>query len=345
MGLPNLAAQVTTSDSFFDTILGLPVHPLAVHIPVVVLPVAALGLVTLVLIRPLRRRFALLTLAGLVVGAGGAFLAKGSGARLAARVGEPETHAYWGGILPFVAAALLVLGGVWLLWARQAAGPKVARAPRAGRARGAAGAGAAGPGDEVTGDTVPLWAGDPGDYGAADPAASPQRGDAPALTALGIVASLTALAVIALTVVVGHLGAEAAWADRIAGTSTSGEIGSEDPSPSPSGTPSGTASTSPSPTPTASGTSGAAASPTPTQRTYTMADVADHDSAASCWTVIDGGVYDVTDWIRQHPGGRQRIENLCGIDGSSFFENQHGVAERPNDQLTELRIGDVGQVS
>ena len=117
-----LTAQVADpAGGYFDTILGLPLHPLAVHIPVVVLPVAALGLIALVLIRPLRRRFALLTLVGLLIGTAGAFLAAESGEMLAARVGEPEVHAQWGSVLPFVAAGLAVLGGIWLLWARHAA--------------------------------------------------------------------------------------------------------------------------------------------------------------------------------------------------------------------------------
>ena len=124
-----LTAQVADpAGGYFDTILGLPLHPLAVHIPVVVLPVAALGLIALVLIRPLRRRFALLTLVGLLIGTAGAFLAAESGEMLAARVGEPEVHAQWGSVLPFVAAGLAVLGGIWLLWARHAAGPRVPRA-------------------------------------------------------------------------------------------------------------------------------------------------------------------------------------------------------------------------
>ena len=65
------------------------------------------------------------------------------------------------------------------------------------------------------------------------------------LTALGIVAALGSLAVIALTVVVGHLGSEAAWAERIAGTSVT-KTPTESPSPSPTGTatPSSTATPS-----------------------------------------------------------------------------------------------------
>lgn len=33
------------------------------------------------------------------------------------------------------------------------------------------------------------------------------------------------------------------------------------------------------------------------------AEVAKHNTRESCWTVIDSKVYDVTAFLRQHPGG------------------------------------------
>jgi hypothetical protein len=41
--------------------------------------------------------------------------------------------------------------------------------------------------------------------------------------------------------------------------------------------------------------------------------VSAHNSQSSCWSAIDGKVYDLTDWIRQHPGGAARILNICGV--------------------------------
>lgn len=73
--------------------------------------------------------------------------------------------------------------------------------------------------------------------------------------------------------------------------------------------------------------------------TYTMAQVAEHNSATSCWTVIDGEVYDVTDWISQHPGGPDRIKALCGTDGTSNFQGQHLDAVNPNERLASYMIG------
>ena len=88
---------------------------------------------------------------------------------------------------------------------------------------------------------------------------------------------------------------------------------------------------------TASATTGGTT--TPTTSGYTMADVAKHNSQSSCWTAINGNVYDVTSWIDQHPGGAQAIISLCGIDGSSAFNDQHGGQRRPEQELASFKIG------
>lgn len=80
---------------------------------------------------------------------------------------------------------------------------------------------------------------------------------------------------------------------------------------------------------------------TSTAKTYTLADVAKHNSSASCWTAINGGVYDVTAWIDQHPGGPDTITSLCGIDGSATFDAQHGGQSRPENELATFKIGNL----
>src|SRR6185369_6462126 len=61
---------------------------------------------------------------------------------------------------------------------------------------------------------------------------------------------------------------------------------------------------------------------TSTSQTFTMAEVATHNNAQSCYSVIDGSVYDLTKWINQHSGGPEAILSICGIDGSSAFHGQ-----------------------
>jgi cytochrome b involved in lipid metabolism len=80
-----------------------------------------------------------------------------------------------------------------------------------------------------------------------------------------------------------------------------------------------------------------------TSVTYTLAEVAEHNSGTSCWTAINGGVYDVTTWINQHPGGPEHILALCGTDGSAAFNGQHGGEARPAAELATFKIGMLAQ--
>lgn len=77
----------------------------------------------------------------------------------------------------------------------------------------------------------------------------------------------------------------------------------------------------------------------PSSATYTMADVAAHDSAASCYAAVGGSVYDLTSWISRHPGGERAILSLCGTDGTAAFTAQHGGQARPEQTLASFKIG------
>lgn len=114
-----------------------------------------------------------------------------------------------------------------------------------------------------------------------------------------------ALASLVFVVLAGHSGATATWTARLDAT-------------------------------------GAGTAPAASESTYDLGEVARHASEASCWVAADGGVYDLTDWIGQHPGGRQRILNLCGTDATQQFRTQHDDAGRPNAALEAHRIGTLG---
>ena len=90
-------------------------------------------------------------------------------------------------------------------------------------------------------------------------------------------------------------------------------------------------------------TQSAEPSPTPQESVngYTLAQVSERNSAAECWVVIDGGVYDLTQWIRSHPGGSGAIINLCGKDGTASFTSQHGGQARPSSTLDGYYLAPV----
>ncbi len=78
---------------------------------------------------------------------------------------------------------------------------------------------------------------------------------------------------------------------------------------------------------------------TTTTSGYTMAQVATHNTASSCWAAINGNVYNLTAWISQHPGGQAPILSLCGTDGSAAFNGQHGGQARPASELKNFLLG------
>jgi predicted heme/steroid binding protein len=103
----------------------------------------------------------------------------------------------------------------------------------------------------------------------------------------------------------------------------------------------GTSAGSESINPNAGGTGAATGTSAGNGKTYTLAEVQKHSTQSSCWTTINGKVYDVTSWISQHPGGAQAILSLCGKDGSSAFNAQHGGQRRPANELAGFLIGSL----
>jgi cytochrome b involved in lipid metabolism len=59
--------------------------------------------------------------------------------------------------------------------------------------------------------------------------------------------------------------------------------------------------------------------PIPDFATYTMEDVAKHNTKADCWLVIDGIVLDLTDYLKKHPGGPLSILPFKGGDATRDF--------------------------
>ena len=100
-------------NKLFDLFLGLPVHVLITHVVVVLLPLSAFALISLVFLPKLRKNYSLLTLIGLGVSVVAAFIAKESGEALSYRVGTPSVHTEWGEKTLLIAVALFVSALIW----------------------------------------------------------------------------------------------------------------------------------------------------------------------------------------------------------------------------------------
>lgn len=75
-----------------------------------------------------------------------------------------------------------------------------------------------------------------------------------------------------------------------------------------------------------------------TLREFSMEEVSRHCTDSSAWLVIDGNVYDVTKFIRAHPGGL-RILDGCGKDATKLFRSMHSkyaVAKLPRFLIGKL---------
>ena len=75
------------------------------------------------------------------------------------------------------------------------------------------------------------------------------------------------------------------------------------------------------------------------ETTYTLDEVATRNTQASCWTVVNEKVYNITSYIKNHPGGANAIAKICGKDGTSIFLNQHGGSGSQALILSTYKIG------
>jgi hypothetical protein len=98
------------------------------------------------------------------------------------------------------------------------------------------------------------------------------------------------------------------------------------------------------PTPSASPSTSASPTPSPTLTTqssvgFTQSQVEANDSSAKCWSIINDNVYDLTKWIKSHPGGQSAITFICGKDGTDAFLAQHRGQSSPFSRLASFYIG------
>ncbi|KAL4769183.1 hypothetical protein BDW60DRAFT_225206 [Aspergillus nidulans var. acristatus] len=72
----------------------------------------------------------------------------------------------------------------------------------------------------------------------------------------------------------------------------------------------------------------------------TLAEVARHSSPNDLWIVIEGNVYDVTDYREDHPGGDEILRQFAGKDATTEFQD----AGHSNDAFMKLKTLLVGNL-
>jgi len=350
-------------NQFFDTIGGLPLHPLTVHAASVLIPLSAIALVLLVFVPKWRKAYFPLTIGALAVSVGLAFAAKQSGEALAARVGNPADHQALGDLLFPASIGLFFLGLAFYFftktknpkWTLQLAGGlstaavagvvilsvlvghSGAEATWGNRIEATAASELVAPTDPGTGTTDGTTGGTTGgtsDGGITDAEVLKHYTAADCWSVVnGNVYDLTSY-------VATHAGGEAvikAICGKDGTKAFSGQhAGASKPNADLSSLLVGALSAAGS----SSGSSSSGALPgTGTTVALTAAEVLKHSTATDCWSVIKGEVYDLTAYVKDHPGGASLIKAICGLDGSTSFVSEHAGAAKPKNIMAAFALG------
>ncbi|KAF2688845.1 hypothetical protein K458DRAFT_331468 [Lentithecium fluviatile CBS 122367] len=76
-------------------------------------------------------------------------------------------------------------------------------------------------------------------------------------------------------------------------------------------------------------------------KVFGYAEVAKHNTADSCWVILYGNVYDVTDFVSQHPGGAKVILQLAGTDATEEYDPIHPPGILEENLKPEQKLGSV----
>ncbi|KAL6250823.1 hypothetical protein RBB50_003126 [Rhinocladiella similis] len=79
-------------------------------------------------------------------------------------------------------------------------------------------------------------------------------------------------------------------------------------------------------------------------KTFTVDDVAKHNQKASdgMYIIVDGTVYDVTNFVDEHPGGAKILKRVAGKDASKQFWKYHNESVLKK-YAPKLKIGEIGE--
>lgn len=75
-------------------------------------------------------------------------------------------------------------------------------------------------------------------------------------------------------------------------------------------------------------------------KTYSLAEIAQHNSNQSTWIVIHNNIYDVTKFLNEHPGGEEVLLEQAGKDASESFEDV-GHSTDAREMMKRYKIGEV----
>ena len=70
------------------------------------------------------------------------------------------------------------------------------------------------------------------------------------------------------------------------------------------------------------------------------ADVAKHNTKSDCWIIIKNKVYDVTNFLNDHPGGAGALQAFQGVDATDGFLDV-GHSATADAMMADFHVGDI----
>ncbi|KAK3330783.1 FMN-dependent dehydrogenase-domain-containing protein [Apodospora peruviana] len=74
---------------------------------------------------------------------------------------------------------------------------------------------------------------------------------------------------------------------------------------------------------------------------FSAEEVAKHRSTDSCWVILYGNVYDVTEFLPSHPGGSKIILQLAGRDATAEYDPIHPRGTLEENLKPETKLGTI----
>mmetsp|Transcript_11754 Transcript_11754/g.16311 ORF Transcript_11754/g.16311 Transcript_11754/m.16311 type:complete len:96 (-) Transcript_11754:117-404(-) len=74
---------------------------------------------------------------------------------------------------------------------------------------------------------------------------------------------------------------------------------------------------------------------------YTISEVANHNKRGDCWIIYRRKVYDVTNFLDEHPGGEEVLLDLAGKDATTDFDDVGHSGEATKIFMPKYYKGDI----
>jgi fatty acid desaturase len=76
-------------------------------------------------------------------------------------------------------------------------------------------------------------------------------------------------------------------------------------------------------------------------KVYYKNEIILHNTKEDCWVILFNQVYDISDFVKKHPGGTEILLSRAGEDASSFFQTRHGIKSPYLKHLEKYKIGEL----